>query len=100
MAMSSEGAVPGRVGAVAIGRNEGERLARCLRSMPAGLARIVYVDSGSTDGSVELAKSLGALVVSLDLSVPFTAARARNAGIAALVDACRDVELVQVLDGG
>jgi GT2 family glycosyltransferase len=97
--MSSEEALLGVVGAVAIGRNEGERLARCLRSMPAGLARIVYVDSGSTDGSVELAQSLGALVVALDLSVPFTAARARNAGIAALVDACRDVELVQVLDG-
>ena len=36
---------------------------------------VVYVDSGSTDGSVELARSLGAEVVELDLSVPFTAAR-------------------------
>jgi len=97
--MSGEEAFVRGVGAVAIGRNEGDRLARCLRSIPAGLARVVYVDSGSTDGSVELAKSLGALVVPLDLSTPFTAARARNAGIAALVDACRDLEFVQVLDG-
>ena len=47
-------------------------------------SRVIYVDSGSTDGSVELAIKLGADVVILDTSMPFTAARARNAGIAAL----------------
>ena len=41
---------------------------------------VVYVDSGSSDGSVGLARSMGAEVVELDLSLPFTAARARNAG--------------------
>ena len=72
------------VGVVAIGRNEGERLKRCLRSLPAGLP-IVYVDSGSTDGSVAFARSQGVAVVELDMSIPFTAARARNAGLARLV---------------
>ena len=51
----------------------------CLTSL--GGASVVYVDSGSTDGSVDLARDLGADVVELDLSSPFTAARARNAGL-------------------
>lgn len=73
------------IAAIAIGRNEGARLTACLTSLrAAGLSPIVYVDSGSTDGSVEEAKRLGAQVVQLDMSQPFTAARARNAGKAAL----------------
>ena len=67
--------------AVVIGRNEGERLARCLESLAGQVGRIVYVDSGSTDGSLAMATGYGAHVVDLDLSVPFTAARARNAGL-------------------
>jgi len=77
------------VGFVAIGRNEGERLRRCLLSIPRSTGRTVYVDSGSVDGSIELARRLGAEVVELDASVPFTAARARNAGIAQLLEAPR-----------
>mgnify|MGYP003144555313 CR=1 FL=1 len=70
------------VDAVVIGRNEGVRLIRCLDSMKrADLRRIVYVDSGSTDGSIAEAESRGVEVLRLDLSVPFTAARARNAGL-------------------
>jgi glycosyltransferase involved in cell wall biosynthesis len=87
------------IGVVAIGRNEGERLRRCLVSLPRGLAAVVYVDSGSTDGSVELARGLGAEVVELDLSTPFTAARARNAGIARLRALRPDARMVQVIDG-
>lgn len=68
------------VAAIVIGRNEGQRLKRCLASL-AGAGRVIYVDSGSTDGSVELAVNMGAEVVALDMSQPFTAARARNAGI-------------------
>jgi glycosyltransferase involved in cell wall biosynthesis len=60
---------------------------------------IVYVDSGSTDGSVELARSLGVHVVELDLSIPFTAARARNTGLARLLEIDPQVELVQFVDG-
>ncbi|MCE9567902.1 MAG: glycosyltransferase family 2 protein [Planctomycetes bacterium] len=87
-----------RVGVVAIGRNEGQRLVRCLQSV-IGRAVVVYVDSGSTDGSVAAARALGAEVVELDMSIPFTAARARNAGFARLCDMSPDVEYVQFLDG-
>ena len=64
-----------KVGLVAIGRNEGERLKRCLRSAKPQVACLVYVDSGSSDGSVAFAASLGVHVVELDASVPFTAAQ-------------------------
>ncbi|GAB4384635.1 MAG: hypothetical protein Kow00121_48410 [Elainellaceae cyanobacterium] len=89
-----------RVGLVAIGRNEGDRLRQCLTSALAqNVPDIVYVDSGSTDGSVEMARSLGVEVVELDLSVPFTAARARNAGFARLIELQPNLEFVQFVDG-
>ena len=47
------------VGIVAIGRNEGERLHRCLNSVVGRGLTLVYVDSGSTDGSIKLARNLG-----------------------------------------
>lgn len=87
-----------RVGLVAIGRNEGERLRQCLDSVVGKVERIVYVDSGSTDGSVELARSLGVDVVELDLSIPFTAARARNSGVAHLLQASPQTEFIQFVD--
>ena len=58
------------LGVIAIGRNEGERLRRCLESVMGHGLTIVYVDSGSVDGSLELARSLGADVVELDLITP------------------------------
>lgn len=88
-----------RLGAVAIGRNEGERLERCLRSLVSQLEAVVYVDSGSSDGSVATARSLGVEVVELDMSVPFTMARGRNAGITRLLERHPHVELVQFVDG-
>lgn len=91
---------PGGIAAVAIGRNEGERLVRCLASLrAAGAERIVYVDSGSTDGSVSAAEAAGAQVVTLDVDVPFTAARARNAGFAALTADGAAPAFVQFVDG-
>lgn len=87
------------IGAVVIGRNEGERLKQCLDSLVNGLKYIVYVDSGSTDGSVVLAQSLGVIVVSLDMTQPFTAARARNTGLAALVENYPSIDYVQFVDG-
>ena len=87
------------VAAVAIGRNEGERLVRGLASLQGKTAAIIYVDSASTDTSVEEAKKAGAHVVELDMSVPFTAARARNAGFAKLIEVAGDVEFIQFLDG-
>ena len=88
-----------QVGLIAIGRNEGERLRRCLNSVLQKADCVVYVDSGSTDGSVEMARSLGVKVVELDLSIPFTAARARNAGFRHLRQTRPEVEFVQFVDG-
>ncbi|MEM6392450.1 MAG: glycosyltransferase [Planctomycetota bacterium] len=87
------------VGVVVIGRNEGERLRRCLESVVNQAAAVVYTDSGSTDGSVALAESLGVEVVELDLSVLFTAARARNEGFARLQQVLPEVAYVQMIDG-
>ncbi len=87
-----------RVGVVVIGRNEGERLLQCLKSVPAGMP-VVYVDSGSTDSSVKEAQALGAVVISLDMTVPFTAARARNQGWQLLLSRYPDTEFIQFIDG-
>lgn len=86
------------VAAVAIGRNEGARLRACLAALAGEVGRIVYVNSGSTDGSRELARGFGAEVVELDRATPFTAARARNAGIAALARGAPP-DFVQFVDG-
>lgn len=88
-----------QLGIVAIGRNEGERLASCIRSLPLDRAAAVYVDSGSSDTSVERARQLGAQVVELDSSRPFTAARGRNAGFTALSERLPDLQWVQFIDG-
>ncbi|HEY9067843.1 MAG TPA: glycosyltransferase [Burkholderiaceae bacterium] len=87
------------VGCVVIGRNEGERLRKCLASVVGHVGRVVYVDSGSTDGSVEMAQAQGVQVVALDMRQPFTAARARNAGFMALLQAMPDCTHVQFVDG-
>jgi glycosyltransferase involved in cell wall biosynthesis len=69
---------------VVIGRNEGERLRRCLASLD-GMNRqnfaveVIYVDSGSTDGSVSMAQGAGAQTISLVPERP-SAALGRNAG--------------------
>jgi len=88
-----------RIGAVVIGRNEGARLQRCLTALNRHTDRIVYVDSGSTDGSADLARSFGIDVLELEMSVPFTAARARNAGFARLRQRWPTAEYVQFIDG-
>lgn len=89
------------LGVVVIGRNEGARLARCLASLSTGPTAhpIVYVDSGSSDGSQELARARGADLVELDPSLGFTMARARNAGLRRLLERIPDLELIQFLDG-
>lgn len=94
------------LGAVAIGRNEGERLKRCLTALTgapgagpgAQLSPVVFVDSGSTDGSADFARSIGVEVVELDMSQPFTAARARNAGYERLEE-LGGVDAVLFIDG-
>jgi cellulose synthase/poly-beta-1,6-N-acetylglucosamine synthase-like glycosyltransferase len=86
-------------GVIAIGRNEGERLRRCLASVVGRGMPVVYVDSASTDGSADLAQSMGAEVVDLDVSIPFSAARARNEGIERLLQIAPGVRFVFFVDG-
>lgn len=87
------------IGIIAIGRNEGERLRRCLASVVGRGWPVVYVDSASTDGSPAMARELGAEVVDLDMSIPFSAARARNEGMTRLLAVAPDVQYVQMVDG-
>ena len=87
------------VDAVVIGRNEGARLIACLASLQGQVRHLVYVDSGSSDGSVAAAQAMGVEVVELDLTRPFTAARARNAGLAALAAQRPRATFVQLVDG-
>lgn len=87
------------VGVVVIGRNEGEQIKTCLLSARAASVPVVYVDSGSTDNSIDLATSCGAVIVRLDPATPFTAARARNAGWERLREAFPSVRFVQFVDG-
>ena len=87
------------VGLVVIGRNEGERLRDCLVSLAGQGEYLVYVDSGSSDGSQVVAAELGAEVVELDLSQPFSMARARNTGLARLRELAPQLEFVHFFDG-
>ncbi|HWE95482.1 MAG TPA: glycosyltransferase [Tepidisphaeraceae bacterium] len=88
-----------QTGIIIIGRNEGERLRLCLASVVGRGMDVVYVDSASTDGSADLARSLGAEVVDLDMSLPFSAARARNAGFERLLHLSPETHFVQFVDG-
>ena len=87
------------VAIVAIGRNEGERLKLCLRAALRETPIVVYVDSGSADGSAEYARTVGCRVVELDASRPFSAARARNEGFAFVMERAPDTSFVQFVDG-
>jgi GT2 family glycosyltransferase len=87
------------VGVVIIGRNEGERLKRCVRSLLSEKASIVYVDSGSDDGSVEFTKAEQLHVVQLDTSIPFSAGRARNEGMQMLLREHPELDYIQFVDG-
>lgn len=87
------------IGFVVIGRNEGARLAACLNSIAKYTPHIVYVDSNSTDGSVELARTMQVQVVELDMQRKFTAARARNAGFNQLIRLFPHLKYVHFVDG-
>jgi glycosyltransferase involved in cell wall biosynthesis len=88
-----------RVWVVIIGRNEGNRLLRCFRSLSNQTSRLIYVDSGSTDNSVTMALGMGVEVVLLDMTSPFTAARARNSGFDRMRELDPHAEYVMFLDG-
>lgn len=88
-----------KVGIVIIGRNEGNRLKQCVRSAKSVSEAVVYVDSGSTDGSVEWVNSEQVEAIELDMNIPFTAGRARNEGFAKLTDKFPDLKYVHFIDG-
>ncbi|TWT97608.1 Glycosyl transferase family 2 [Botrimarina colliarenosi] len=88
-----------KLGVVAIGRNEGERLRRCLESLRSLNAPVVYVDSDSTDGSQEMAGSSGVTVLTLDPARPFNAARARGEGFERLLAVAPETDYVFFIDG-
>ncbi|MEZ6140055.1 MAG: glycosyltransferase family A protein [Zavarzinella sp.] len=87
------------IGIVVIARNEGARLQACIRSLLPLTKKIVYVDSGSTDGSQVWVTAQGIAIVELDLQLPFTAARARNAGWEHLLNLYPEISYVQFVDG-
>ena len=87
------------IGIVVIGRNEGDRLKRCLESVRNLSDRVVYVDSGSTDDSIAVAQARTSAVVKLDLRTPFTAARARNEGFQKLIEMHPTLDFVFFVDG-
>jgi GT2 family glycosyltransferase len=94
------------IGIVIIGRNEGDRLKTCLLSLLKEINSqdnhnfiLVYVDSGSTDGSMEFAQNLEIEVVNLDLTEKFTAARARNEGAKKLLIINPQLDYIQFIDG-
>ncbi len=84
---------------VIIGRNEGQRLVRCLNSATNQIKSVVYVDSGSDDGSQKAALNAGAELVSIESLKPFTAAKARNAGFDYLMQRQHPPHYVQFIDG-
>jgi GT2 family glycosyltransferase len=90
---------PASIAAVVIGRNEGPRLEPSLRSVQAASLPLVYVDSGSYDGSPAVAKGLGVPLIELDPRRPFSAARGRNEGLAELLRRWPGTQYVLFLDG-
>lgn len=86
------------ISVVVIGRNEGERLARCLHSIretdyPSDKIELIYVDTDSTDDSCEVAKKKGARVIAIHPERPCAAA-ARNTGLRVASH-----NVIQFLDG-
>jgi GT2 family glycosyltransferase len=91
--------VSAELGIVVIGRNEGERLGRALRSVAAAGVATVYVDSDSVDGSAALAQETGIETIRLDAAAePLCAARSRNTGYRHMRTANPGLLFVQFLD--
>lgn len=86
-------------GYVVIGRNEGALLAQCFNSLSDSEGGLVYVDSGSSDDSLTIAKTAGAETLRLSADRPFTAARARNEGLERLLALRPGLTFVVFVDG-
>jgi GT2 family glycosyltransferase len=88
----------GDVGIVVIGRNEAARLGACLEPLCAGASALVYVDSGSIDGSAAVVQDLGVTTIRLNEG-PYTAARGRQVGFEALSARHPNLKYIQFVDG-
>ncbi|HEV2593837.1 MAG TPA: glycosyltransferase family 2 protein [Sphingomicrobium sp.] len=85
--------------AVVIGRNEGLRLEPALKSVQGAGLPLVYVDSGSVDGSPRRAREMGVAVVEVDPRTPFSAGRGRNEGLQEVLKRWPNTRFVLFLDG-
>ena len=85
--------------AVVIGRNEGELLGLSLGSIRAAQLKAVYVDSGSVDGSPDLARRFGVPTLELSPDRPFSAARGRNEGVDLALHRWPEIGFILFLDG-
>jgi len=65
-------------------KNEGQCLARCLESFKAVVNEICILDTGSTDKTVEIAKSFGAKIEFFEWNDDFSEARNRNLEMATM----------------
>jgi len=83
---------------IVIGRNEATRLGDCLDSISSLSSRAIYVDSGSSDRSPDLARLRGVKVIELK-DGPFTAARGRQVGVQEILSSCPDTRYIQFVDG-
>ena len=88
-----------KIGLVIIGRNEARNLELTLPRLPDSLQAVVFVDSDSSDDSVAIAQANNVDVIELDMSKPFTAARARNTGFKEITEKHPELEYIQFLDG-
>ncbi len=87
------------IGIVIIGRNEGKRIKKCVRSVIDSGSTFIYVDSNSNDNSVEIVRSIGANILELDTNKPMSAARARNEGFKWLIKNVSGLKYVHFIDG-
>jgi len=71
---------PDKVSAVLIVKNEAKVVGRCIKSLK-GLDEVLVLDTGSTDGSQEICRKLGAKVFHGKMKEPFHFANARNAAL-------------------
>ena len=87
------------IGIVIIGRNEGDRLRASLDSALTTKFTVVYIDSGSNDSSIQIARAKNIPTLELQNNEPFTAARARNSGFKFIKELYPNIKYVQFLDG-
>jgi glycosyltransferase involved in cell wall biosynthesis len=84
---------------IAVGRNESKRLVQTLSAAQSVAAKaIVYVDSLSTDNSIEIAKKYTSHIVSMHSDDHPSAAHARNLGIDYVLKNFSDIHWIQFID--